>query len=329
MPRGKKKPAKKRADPPASQQGAAIAGQHATPATTTTEKDYIGASTRGGKDPLRTMIAAVEKGNAERLEQLVRKHSGKKKKRGGKKGKGKKGGGAQQINYNALVVELVGGGKATLLGEAAARGHLGVLELLLRIEGIKVNRGSEPDGATPLFAAAQHDHVACVARLLAEAGIEVNRATEGGITPLFMACQNGCVRSVKLLLAKEGIRVNQATHDDATSNYNDSNGQWCATMPFASVTPLRIAAQKGHLEVVRMLDEVMDMVDLDGDGDIDLLVSGRSLTIHNLDGTANLKELLRAPHKRSSVGSVYVKMAGKFHRVLLGSLRKVTNSMCA
>ena len=51
MPRGKKKSAKKRADPPASQQGAAIA-QHATPATTTsTEKDYIGTSTRGARDP--------------------------------------------------------------------------------------------------------------------------------------------------------------------------------------------------------------------------------------------------------------------------------------
>ena len=54
------------------------------------------------------MIAAVEKGNAERLEQLVRKHSGKKKKRSGKKGK--KGG--APINYNARVVELQGDEKA-------------------------------------------------------------------------------------------------------------------------------------------------------------------------------------------------------------------------
>ena len=86
MPRGKKKAGKKRPDPNAGGGGDAIAGQHETPATTTTEKDYIGTSTRGGKDPLRTMLAAVYKGNAERLEQLVRKHSGKKKKRGGKKG---------------------------------------------------------------------------------------------------------------------------------------------------------------------------------------------------------------------------------------------------
>ena len=62
----------------------------------------------------------------------------------------------------------------------AKKGHLGVLELLLRIEGIEVNRGSEPRGVTPLIAAAEMDHVGCVARLLAAPGIEVNKARKDG-----------------------------------------------------------------------------------------------------------------------------------------------------
>ena len=301
MPRGKKKARKKRADPlPAKQSGGggdAIAEAqhvHAATATTTTEKDYIGTSTRGGKDPLRTMIAAVMKGNAERLEQLVRKHSGKKKKRSGKKGKGKRGGGAQQINYNARVVALQGGEKDTLLGAAALDGYLGVLERLLRIKGINVNQGDEPLGCTPLYLAAQKDHVCCVERLLAEDGIKVNQANidgttplnaasgrdhvrsvkallaadgidvnvadKQGCTPLFMACQNGRIRSVRLLLAKEGIRVNQATHDDATGMANN-NGTIGPAGPMQSVTPLRIAAQIGNLDVVRVLVE-QDGIDL-------------------------------------------------------------------
>ena len=75
---------------------------------------------------------------------------------------------------------------------------------------------------------------------------------------------NRDVRSVQLLLAKEGIRVNQATHDDATSN-SSMNDRWTPPGPFASVTPLRIAAQHGQLEVVRVLVE-QDGIDLDKPG---------------------------------------------------------------
>ena len=112
--------------------------------------------------------------------------------------------------------------------------------------------------------AALQDRVECVARLLAEPGIEVNQAKKNGCTPLFMACQDGSLRSVKLLLADERVRVNQATRDDATSNYNVDD-QWIAAAPFASVTPLRMAAQHGHLEVVRVLVE-QDGIDLDKPG---------------------------------------------------------------
>ena len=94
---------------------------------------------------------------------------------------------------------------------------------------------------------------------------QVNQANEQGGTPLFTACENGHIRSVKLLLADERVHVNQATRDDATSNFGDQ-GQWVGgDHPFASVTPLRIAAQGGHLEVVRVLVE-QDGIDLDKPG---------------------------------------------------------------
>ena len=296
MPRGKKNPNnKKRADPPPAKQGGGGGGAiaeaqhvHAAATTCTTEKDYIGTSTRGGKDPLRTMLLAVRDGMAERFEQLVRKHGGKQKKKGKRGKKGKKGG--APINYNARVVKLEGGGKRALLGSAAANGRLGVLERLLRIKDINVNQGSEPRGFTPLYTAVQKDHFRCVERLLAEDGIKVNQADIDGATPLmiaseldhvrsvkallaadgidvnvadkqgctalFSACQNGRIRSVRLLLAKEGIRVNQATHTNATNRIGGA---------LQSVTPLRIAAQYGRLDVVRVLVE-QDGIDLDKPG---------------------------------------------------------------
>ena len=104
--------------------------------------------------------------------------------------------------------------------------------------------------------------------LLAADGIDVNRAKKDGGTPLFSACQYGRIRSVRLLLAKEGIRVNQATHDDATSRINDDGTITAVPGPLQSVTPLRIAAQQGRLDVVRVLVE-QDGIDLDKPGNTD------------------------------------------------------------
>ena len=75
-------------------------------------------------------------------------------------------------------------------------------------------------------------------------------------TMLFMGCRNGSLRSVQLLLADARVRVNQSSHDDATG----ATGR-----AFQSVTPLRMAAQKGHLEVVRVLVEE-NGIDLDKPG---------------------------------------------------------------
>ena len=54
-------------------------------------------------------------------------------------------------NQKTMVKGMRALGFRTLLGEAAMDGHIRVLERLLRIKGIKVNRGSEPRGCTCLL----------------------------------------------------------------------------------------------------------------------------------------------------------------------------------
>ena len=72
---------------------------------------------------------------------------------------------------------------------AASNGRTGIVERLLRVEGVDVNRGGPSSGTTPLHAACQDGHEAVVERLLAHDAIDVNQAKTGtGATPLFIAC---------------------------------------------------------------------------------------------------------------------------------------------
>ena len=261
----KKSGKKKQAKPSTSQGGGAIAGHDGGTAPKPKQKGkpaYLASSTEGAPPPPPSLVKAVIKDDVPKVNKVLQKLTVGKGK-GKSKSRKKKGG--TPIDFNAPVSKWKGGVKAPLLASAAIGGRFGALELLLRIKGIKVNRGSEPHGYTALYAAAAKDRVGCVARLLAEPGILVNTATVDGRTPLFQACQDGSLRSVKLLLADERVLINQATRDDATSNSID--GQWVAgpAGPFAGVTPLRMAAQKGQLEVVRVLVE-QDGIDLDKPG---------------------------------------------------------------
>ena len=57
---------------------------------------------------------------------------------------------------------------------AAQNGHSSVVELLLKADGVDVNKGIE-DGATPLFIAAQEGHSSVVELLLKADGVDVNK----------------------------------------------------------------------------------------------------------------------------------------------------------
>ena len=53
-----------------------------------------------------------------------------------------------------------------------------MVELLLKADGVDVNKGIE-DGATPLFIAAQNGHASVVELLLKADGVDVNKGNRG------------------------------------------------------------------------------------------------------------------------------------------------------
>ena len=116
---------------------------------------------------------------------------------------------------------------------AASNGRTGIVERLLRVEGVDVNRGRPDTGITPLIMACSQNHEAVVERLLAHDAIDVNQATTSdGVTPLFMACCNGHEAVVERLLEKG------------------------ADMSIASPrfgTPLAQAQRNGHASIVAIL----------------------------------------------------------------------------
>ena len=71
---------------------------------------------------------------------------------------------------------------------AAQEGHASVVELLLKADGVDVNKARE-DGATPLYIAAREGHASVVELLLKADGVDVNKGDEDGATPLFIAAQ--------------------------------------------------------------------------------------------------------------------------------------------
>ena len=135
------------------------------------------------------------------------------------------------------------------------RGHVGVVELLLR-NGARLDpRTTENENALSLACAASHSD--CVKSLLRHAGYFPNAAdvtrdivsiAAGATcsTPLHLSSANGDAESVKALLGC-----------NATTEARDSN----------EATPLHIACAAGHLAVVRVLvaaGAVVDAADVSG-----------------------------------------------------------------
>jgi ankyrin repeat protein len=88
---------------------------------------------------------------------------------------------------------------------AADRGHLHIVELLLKVDGININfRG----GALPLFLAAKGGHSAVVELLLAANDVDPNVGDRHSTTPLCLACQKGHVSVVRQLLARDDVDFN-------------------------------------------------------------------------------------------------------------------------
>ena len=123
---------------------------------------------------------------------------------------------------------------------AAMNGRTGIVERLLRVEGVDVNRGVPGDGATPLFIACQHGHTSVVRKLLNESCDATVGMRDNGWSPLFVASWSGHADVVKELLAYSADPTILMTAEHLE-------------VPAGS-TALSVAELKGHKNVVAVLN---------------------------------------------------------------------------
>ena len=137
----------------------------------------------------------------------------------------------------------------TPLHEAAAYGHLDVVKLLVKY-GADINRrskavsqkglsGSKKAGSLPIHFAAEHGHVGVVQYMLSLNVQQLEGKNTRGCSCLSLASAGGHVRLVKFLLERRA---------DTESTDNLSR------------TPLIHAANKGHLEVVKIVSNALHFV---------------------------------------------------------------------
>jgi len=112
--------------------------------------------------------------------------------------------------------------------------------------------------ASRILAAAKAGNLPKAGALLAADPTLVNVEKSNGATPLWIAAEKGHLEVVKLLLEK-GAAI-EAVRNDGVTRYpgRQELGEHRATVDAAvelGVTSLWIAAQKGHLEVVKLLLE--------------------------------------------------------------------------
>eukprot|EP00756_Hemistasia_phaeocysticola_P056684 Hpha_TRINITY_DN3308_c0_g1::TRINITY_DN3308_c0_g1_i1::g.172262::m.172262/K21440/ANKRD50; ankyrin repeat domain-containing protein 50 len=149
---------------------------------------------------------------------------------------------------------------------AAQRGNSHALRVLITEGHADVNMAKN-DGATPCFKAAQRGHSDALRILIAEGRADVNKSKNDGRTPCFIAVQNGHYNCLRILIAEGNADPNKATNDGATPCYVAAEmGQFdCLRVliaeghadvkkPKQGVSPVEIARQNGHTEVLKLLE---------------------------------------------------------------------------
>lgn len=112
-------------------------------------------------------------------------------------------------------------------------GYLDLVKLLVSMDHIDVNETND-DNSTPLLLAVRGGRAAIVRELLLRGNVDVrSRERKTRCTPLLMAASLGNTTMLLLLLAHDGVNIHDADREKRTA--------------------LSLAADKGHLNIVRLL----------------------------------------------------------------------------
>jgi len=148
---------------------------------------------------------------------------------------------AAVLDMKEWDVNATDGTGNTALTWAAARGHGGVVKILLERKGVNPDEPDTKYGRTPLWRAAEKRHSGVVKMLLERKDVNPNKPdTFYGKTPLSWAARYGHEGIVKILLERK----------DANPNQPDTE---------SGRTPLSWAVMNGHSGVVKMLLERKDI----------------------------------------------------------------------
>ncbi|KAH3745355.1 Ankyrin repeat protein [Pelomyxa schiedti] len=211
-------------------------------------------------------------------------------------------------NLSADTTGSASGGDTPLFA-ASANGHPRVVELLLTKGRADPDRAiATRGGATPLFAACANGHAEVARVLLAKGRARVNKPkASSGATPLLVAAQKGHAAVVEVLIGvghadvSLGIRPTgvpnspsspalYTSSSSAASSKKSGSGYGAGVqtnVKAAGATPLFVASQGGHAEVVELLIKAGADVDAPGAG-----ADATSLFAASAAGHANVVAIL-------------------------------------
>jgi ankyrin repeat protein len=166
------------------------------------------------------------------------------------------------IDVNAFIKNDIY--NETPLSIASEEGYTEIVELLLAIPGVDVNKGVEYYNISPLFQASSKGHTEVVKLLLARPDIDVNKArTPENWTPLYMACMEARTEVVKLLVARPDLDVNKSSayNSPLTLSYSKpeilrlllARPDLDVNKPTKNGIPLCIAVVYAPIEIVKLL----------------------------------------------------------------------------
>ncbi|KAK2786451.1 hypothetical protein FQN53_006607 [Emmonsiellopsis sp. PD_33] len=164
----------------------------------------------------------------------------------------------------------------TPLHYAAGLGHNELAELLLGNEGVDVNT-KDQQGQTPLSLAADAGNEALVSTMVENSRVAVNIEDRDGNTPLFKAVIKGYDRVVERLLTRKDVDINTRNQEGmaplahaAEAGYDKITAQLISRddievnfrVKFQQQTPLLLAAENGHADIVRRFLALGDKIDV-------------------------------------------------------------------